>query len=333
MNPLEAVEHQGGLQFSVPPFSIEVKQSCYWFNQPVELTLKGNTTKDQFKGFAIQPYVYEGANAGRRIGQFLRLDDNGSWRQQCFQRRDSVTHSHDERKQQIMLWWKNDQDEASTVQFVATVVIALRQFWVKSVLSVPIPPCRQRHEVVNWQRPAMTAPPPVDRFKLDTFQMFNQQNANFLASSFANERPLVVPRPMPPPIAQPLPTFTAPPSVPTTAPFRTPITSFRPNPFVPQQPRPVVIQPPVAPQQRRLTHVIPLPNMETNNRPGQQFVRRPFLVSSSTPSFNAMQSVPRLQQPVLCFDREPVNRCVSWLQFCQSSTFMRASCRRSCRLC
>jgi hypothetical protein len=33
MNPLEAVEHQGGLQLSVPPFHIEVKQTCYWFNQ------------------------------------------------------------------------------------------------------------------------------------------------------------------------------------------------------------------------------------------------------------------------------------------------------------
>ncbi|KAI6190132.1 hypothetical protein M3Y97_00083800 [Aphelenchoides bicaudatus] len=346
MNPLEAIEHQGGLQLSVPPFSIETKQKCYWVNQPVELTLQGNTTKDQFKGFAIQPFIYEGPNAGRRIGQFLRLDDNGSWQNQCFQKRDSVTHSHDERKKKITLWWKNDQNDDVTVQFVGTVVIALRQFWVKSVLSVPIPPCKQRQEISNWQHPAITVPPPVGQFKINTFHMFNQQNSNFLASSFANERqPVPVARPAPitpQPVfvaPQPQPTFTAPPPVQTTPmqlPTRTPITSFRQNPFVPQQFRPVPqqsrpIQPQQVPQQRqRLTHIIPLPNMETNARPRQQqFNRRPFLVNSATPSFNT----PQTNQNQQCLDREPMNRCVSWIQFCRTSTFMQTSCRRSCRLC
>lgn len=49
---------------------------------------------------------------------FLRLDNNGSWRQQCFRNKDSVTHSHDEKKKKLELWWKNDEDEESYVQFV-----------------------------------------------------------------------------------------------------------------------------------------------------------------------------------------------------------------------
>lgn len=55
---------------------------------------------------------------GQRLGQFLRLDDNGSWQQQCFQTKDAITHSHDEPKQRMQLWWKNDADETQIVQFV-----------------------------------------------------------------------------------------------------------------------------------------------------------------------------------------------------------------------
>jgi hypothetical protein len=81
--------------------------------------------------------------------------------------------------------------------FSATVVVSLRQFWVKSVLSAPIPPCKLRNEFTNWQRPAITVPPPVGQFKSDSFRMFNQQNSNFLANSFANERqPIPVARPV-----------------------------------------------------------------------------------------------------------------------------------------
>lgn len=123
----------------------------------------------------------------------------------------------------------------------------------------------------------------------------------------------------------------------------------RPVPIQPQQPRPIAVQPqqPIVTQQRpRLTHIIPLANMETNSRrknyrlfqiaysliSAQQFSRRPFLVSSSTPSFNTNQQQ-QFNTNAQCFDREPMNRCTTWLQFCQTSTFMQTSCRRSCRLC
>jgi hypothetical protein len=35
MNPLEAVEHQGGLQLTEPPFQIQLDQPCYKSGQPV----------------------------------------------------------------------------------------------------------------------------------------------------------------------------------------------------------------------------------------------------------------------------------------------------------
>ncbi|VDN52015.1 unnamed protein product [Dracunculus medinensis] len=154
MNPLEAVEHQGGLQLTPPPYEIVVKQKCYWKGQPIELSLKGKTIKDRFKGFAIQPIS---------IGRFLRLDNNGSWQQQCYRYRNSVTHSHDELKKKMKLWWKNDDDDSNYVQFVATVVKSQKEFWVKSILSIPIPPCHleplgMREEYVP---PPITPPPPV----------------------------------------------------------------------------------------------------------------------------------------------------------------------------
>ncbi|TKR70601.1 hypothetical protein L596_022606 [Steinernema carpocapsae] len=123
MNPLEAVEHQGGLQLTVPPYTIELEQKCYWKNQPIGVVLRGNSTKDKFKGFVIQPLVYQGSRAGGRIGQFLRLDDNGSWQQQCFRLKDSVTHSHQENKKKIRLWWKNDDDDSVFVQFVFLALV------------------------------------------------------------------------------------------------------------------------------------------------------------------------------------------------------------------
>uniref|UniRef100_A0A915AQJ0 Reelin domain-containing protein n=1 Tax=Parascaris univalens TaxID=6257 RepID=A0A915AQJ0_PARUN len=165
MNPLEAVEHQGGLRLTNPPYTIDVLQKCYWRNQPIELTLRGNTTDDKFRGFAIQPIVYRGPHQGKRVGQFLRLDDNGSWQQQCFRFKDSVTHSHDEKKKRLKLWWKNDLNEEDTVQFVATVVKAQKEFWVKSVLSVPIPPCQLSPDgITDYVPPPVMPPPPVRRF-------------------------------------------------------------------------------------------------------------------------------------------------------------------------
>ncbi|VIO97824.1 Uncharacterized protein BM_BM3535 [Brugia malayi] len=165
MNPLEAVEHYGGLQLTVPPYHIEVRQKCYWVNQPVELNLKGNASTDRFRGFAIQPISYRGPNRGKRIGQFLRLDDNGSWQQQCFRFKNSVTHSHDEKKKQIKLWWKNELNDDDYVQFVATVVKAQKEFWVKSVKSIPIPPCRiEKNGVQDYVPDPITPPPPVRHF-------------------------------------------------------------------------------------------------------------------------------------------------------------------------
>uniref|UniRef100_A0A0M3I124 Reelin domain-containing protein n=1 Tax=Ascaris lumbricoides TaxID=6252 RepID=A0A0M3I124_ASCLU len=208
MNPLEAVEHQGGLRLTNPPYTIDVLQKCYWRNQPIEqdsqfnrsfiealikkkfhemcafftimlniclklissdnfllVTLRGNTTDDKFRGFAIQPIVYRGPHQGKRVGQFLRLDDNGSWQQQCFRFKDSVTHSHDEKKKRLKLWWKNDLNEEDTVQFVATVVKAQKEFWVKSVLSVPIPPCQLSPDgITDYVPPPVTPPPPVRPF-------------------------------------------------------------------------------------------------------------------------------------------------------------------------
>ncbi|VDN95170.1 unnamed protein product [Brugia pahangi] len=137
MNPLEAVEHYGGLQLTVPPYHIEVRQKCYWVNQPLECI----------------------------IGQFLRLDDNGSWQQQCFRFKNSVTHSHDEKKKQIKLWWKNELNDDDYVQFVATVVKAQKEFWVKSVKSIPIPPCRiEKNGIQDYVPDPITPPPPVRHF-------------------------------------------------------------------------------------------------------------------------------------------------------------------------
>ncbi|VDN07134.1 unnamed protein product [Thelazia callipaeda] len=170
MNPLEAVEHQGGLQLSDPPYKIDVKEKCYWMNQPIEFSLKGNTSIDRFRGFAIQPISYKGPRRGRRVGKFIRLDDNGSWQHQCFRFKDSVTHSHDEKKKNIKLWWKNEINDDDYVQFVATVVKAQKEFWVKSVKSVPIPPCRlERNGMQGYIPDSITPPPPVRLFagKLD----------------------------------------------------------------------------------------------------------------------------------------------------------------------
>uniref|UniRef100_A0A1I7VKL6 Reelin domain-containing protein n=1 Tax=Loa loa TaxID=7209 RepID=A0A1I7VKL6_LOALO len=134
----------------------------------IAVTLKGNTSIDRFRGFAIQPISYKGPNRGKRVGQFLRLDDNGSWQQQCFRFKNSVTHSHDEKKKQIKLWWKNDLNDDDYVQFVATVVKAQREFWVKSIKSIPIPPCRiERNGIQGYIPDPITPPPPVRQFARD----------------------------------------------------------------------------------------------------------------------------------------------------------------------
>ncbi|CBW48363.1 Reelin domain-containing protein [Caenorhabditis elegans] len=173
MNPLEAVEHQGGLQLSTPPYEIAVDQKCYWRNQPIGLTLQGHNESIWFKGFVIQPFKWNNDQLGERFGQLVRLDDNGSWQQQCFRYQVSATHSHDEKKKHIKMWWKVD-DEVDTVQFVATVVKHQTQFWVKSVRSRPLPPCRlNRDGFPNYQAPVPQIPPQVKQFKMETFKVFD----------------------------------------------------------------------------------------------------------------------------------------------------------------
>ncbi|VDK64373.1 unnamed protein product [Anisakis simplex] len=169
MNPLLAEEHAGGLQLTEPPYRIDLDAKCYWKNQPITLTLRGNTTKTYFKGFVIQPLIYKGIRKGKRSGKLVRLDDNGSWRQQCFRTQDSVTNAHEEDKNELKLWWKNDKDDDYTVQFVATVVKSQRVFWVKSVLSKPLPPCRLHRTFDDYQPPPITPPPELHPFKLRNF--------------------------------------------------------------------------------------------------------------------------------------------------------------------
>uniref|UniRef100_A0A915D7V8 ShKT domain-containing protein n=1 Tax=Ditylenchus dipsaci TaxID=166011 RepID=A0A915D7V8_9BILA len=340
MNPLEAVEHQGGLQLTIPPFFIEVDQKCYWPNQPVAITLRGNTTAEKFKGFAIQPLVYKGPNTGTRIGQFLRLDDNGSWQQQCFKTKNAVTHSHDEPKKRMQLWWKNDQDDTQYVQFVATVVVSLRKFWVKTVLSDPLPPCSVQQRMGNWQRDPMTPPPPVSSFKMSAFQMFNKDSANFIENSIS------------------------------AVPFekegkRKIIQTQTPAPSMLQSPTSSTTQ--ASTFKRRLNHIIPIPGgeMEMNKRP-RPTQRTPFVVRFSPlattttipttmrPSFTmrnrnnfAMMQTPQAtpinnfgnqngqgqQLQNVCRDFDARNQCFGWISFCGSSMYMRTYCQRTCRFC
>ncbi|GMR60146.1 hypothetical protein PMAYCL1PPCAC_30341, partial [Pristionchus mayeri] len=150
MNPLEAVEHQGGLQLSEPPYEIETEQRCYWRGQPIAFTLQG-------KNESV-------------VGRLLRLDDNGSWQYQCFRFHDSATHSHNQRKKHMKIWWRNDDDESRTVQ--ATVVHSQKRFWVKSIYSRPIPPCRQQRDFGPYTAPMPVAPPPVKSFKMETDREF-----------------------------------------------------------------------------------------------------------------------------------------------------------------
>uniref|UniRef100_A0A1I8B1A2 Reelin domain-containing protein n=1 Tax=Meloidogyne hapla TaxID=6305 RepID=A0A1I8B1A2_MELHA len=188
MNPLEAVEHQGGLQLTEPPFQIQLDQPCYRPGQPVALILRGNASTSLFKGFSMQPIIFNGARTGFRSGQFVHLDDNGSWQFQCFRQRDSVTHSHDEGKERLKLWWRGD-GQTDTVQFVATVVQSLRRFWVKSVLSPPLPPCSLFPNGLGWLSPPPTTPPPADTFKLETFQMFNGKDSAQLEQALSRSLP------------------------------------------------------------------------------------------------------------------------------------------------
>ncbi|KAH7730232.1 Protein F23B12.4 a [Aphelenchoides avenae] len=322
---------------------------------PKIVTLKGNSTKDRFKGFVIQPLIYDGSRHGQRMGQFMRLDDNGSWQQQCFRLKDSVTHSHDEKKKQMRMWWKNDEDDTQTVQFVATVVVSLRKFWVKTVLSDPIPPCRMRKEFGPWNRPPITSPPPVSRFKMEAFHMFNQDSSNLLEQSISATA-----------VERPRPVFPQTPAVPqfTQAPFnpQPSIVQFTRAPFAQQPVQPqrfdlttpsfaTTTQRPQFTMRQRLTHVIPLPDMEMNHRPRQPprvmftTTQQPFTVATVTqrrfsffrqtarPVFRGNVSPQAQQQQGTCSDVDAPTTCFRWLPYCSTSGYMRNFCRRTCHFC
>ncbi|CAK5024987.1 unnamed protein product [Meloidogyne enterolobii] len=251
MNPLEAVEHQGGLQLTEPPFQIQLDEKCYRPGQPVALILRGNASTSLFKGFSMQPIIFNGARTGFRSGQFVHLDDNGSWQFQCFRQRDSVTHSHDEGKERLKLWWRGD-GQTDTVQFVATVVQSLRRFWVKSVLSAPLPPCSLFPNGLGWLSPPPTTPPPADTFKLETFQMFNGKDSAQLEQALSRSLPASRHQAFPqrilqgPGFAQQSPRFLEKPSTTTPPPTFAEQQQQRPQ-FQPFQSRGFV--PPLRPQQ------------------------------------------------------------------------------------
>uniref|UniRef100_A0A0K0FMD5 Reelin domain-containing protein n=1 Tax=Strongyloides venezuelensis TaxID=75913 RepID=A0A0K0FMD5_STRVS len=187
MNPLEAPEHQGGLMLTEPPYEIEVSSRCYWRNTPISVTLKGKDRKTRFKGFALQSRIFKGPMRGQRAGSFLRLDANGSWQVQCFKYNNSITHSHNEKKTQLTFWWKSNGDETQTIQFVATVVESVKVFWVESIVSIPIPPCRVEREFGQWEPGPITPPPMPSQFKIETAKMFKSGQVSLNRSPFQRD--------------------------------------------------------------------------------------------------------------------------------------------------
>ncbi|KAF7634688.1 Reelin domain-containing protein [Meloidogyne graminicola] len=243
----------------------------------------------------MQPLIFNGARAGSRSGQFVHLDDNGSWQFQCFRQRDSVTHSHDEGKERLKLWWRGD-GSTDTVQFVATVVQSLRRFWVKSVLSAPLPPCSLFPNGLGWLSPPPTTPPPADTFKLETFQMFNGKDSAQLAQSLSKSLPASRHQAFPQRI------LSEPGFVTNNLHFvilllqKPSTTTLSPSTFTPEVPRFQQQQ-----QQQR-----------------QQFQSRSF--------------VPQLHtQQTACHDSSP-SACLRWLPFCATSAWMQQFCKASCRL-
>ncbi|CAI5450355.1 unnamed protein product [Caenorhabditis angaria] len=312
MNPLEAVEHQGGLQLTAPPYEIAVDQKCYWRNQPIGLTLQGLNESVWFKGFVIQPYSWSNDQLGKRIGQLVRLDDNGSWQQQCFRYKDSATHSHDEKKKHMKMWWKHDE-ESETVQFVATVVRHQTQFWVKSVRSRPLPPCRlNRDGFPAYQAPLPTIPPPVKQFKMETFKVFDSIGAQILEQQQQQQRQSqqnTQPQPIStsPQMSRIIPVEDRSSSASASSPTQRTFQQIPPRPrqrIISQQPQPVF--------RRR-------GQFSTTRQPQQQFGGGAIGAGGGQ-----------------CSDRDPQGRCQQWSAFCRSPSHQRylsAFCARTCRFC
>ncbi|CAD6197669.1 unnamed protein product [Caenorhabditis auriculariae] len=312
MNPLEAIEHQGGLQLTVPPYEIAVDQKCYWRNQPIGLTIQGLNESVWFKGFNIQPHQWDNDRLGPRIGQLVRLDDNGSWQQQCFRFKDSATHSHDEKKKHIKMWWKVD-DEVDTVQFVATVVKHQTMFWVRSVRSKPLPPCRlNRDGFPSYVAPLPTVPPPTKQFKMDTVSMF--ESGRPAAPRIVQPPPAFIDRPTaPPPPPQVIPTTTR--FVPSQNNFRQGFTrGFTSAPPVQTQPFTQAIPPrPTGVISNEVAFsVAPRRRVSQFVRGRSGFTRRP------------------------CVDADTAGRCGQMLQLCRLRlhiNWMFANCALSCGFC
>ncbi|CAI4221625.1 unnamed protein product [Auanema sp. JU1783] len=357
MNPLEAVEHQGGLQLTSPPYEIKVDQKCYWRNQPIALTLQGINDTIWFKGFVIQPYRWNNDQLGPRIGQIVRLDDNGSWRQQCFTEKASATHSHNEKKKHMRMWWKVD-DESDTVQFVATVVKHQTMFWVRSVVSKPIPPCRlNRNGFDDYSPPLPTQPPPVKGFKMETNRFFGNDGnlavGPFLLTESTTPRPtlpttaFVRPVSTSPRMQQIIPLedlqvlgrhkFNTQPhrhSIDSTALRVIPVTTQTSAFTLPIQTTTTPTITTTTPEQRNV--------LRTNGQltQSQQFQRQRLIASNRRFQNNGRNQPRPVFRPVpnnqVCEDRDSIFRCQQWIQFCRtprSFAYLSINCRKTCRFC
>ena len=68
----------------------------------------------RFKGFALQARV---VGSKKRSGEFTR-DDNGSWKFQCFNKKNAITHSHPDPKKKIPTVWMTWDEDQSEIQFM-----------------------------------------------------------------------------------------------------------------------------------------------------------------------------------------------------------------------
>lgn len=345
MNPLEAPEHQGGLMLTEPPYEIEVSSRCYWRNTPISgkfllflfiiiiknlfifliiVTLKGKDRKTRFKGFALQSRIFKGPMRGQRAGSFLRLDANGSWQVQCFKYNNSITHSHNEKKTQLTFWWKSNGDETQTIQFVATVVESVKVFWVESVVSIPIPPCRIEREFGPWEPNPITPPPMPSQFKIETDKLFKSGQVSLNRSPFQRD--------MKDSRKEDMSEFGS-------------KSTLRQQQFRPTAGKKYS-------KNKFLKHVIPLLEMDFFNKKRhyslslaprsihEGSVTTKNTIQPNTPRGVQISQVTLRQQSNftqnrgrICVDKAEKTRCLAWSRFCQQSLAIRQACNRTCRVC
>lgn len=68
------------------------------------------------------------------IIDFKLTSDNGSWQFQCFRLRDSITHSHDDRKGRLMLWLVDIKFYSESILIFRPHLRLLRFFRLKHAL-------------------------------------------------------------------------------------------------------------------------------------------------------------------------------------------------------